>query len=216
MPLAKVRMPDSTMGAAQAGGSAKLTSGQEEALLRRCLAGDWSEFGGIVDRYRALAWAAVDAAVDDKSAVPDLVQEVFIRVYEKLPTFRFQASFSTWLFRLARNHGLSWQRRQGRWSRRVATLDMGDAGSGAGHGRPIASGEQPEALYSEGARQRALSGMLARLPGKYRLVINLYYVKEYTYDEIATALELPVNTVRTHLRRGRERLLALSSEGGWR
>src|SRR5206468_4216541 len=49
----------------------------EVAILRRCLAGDWTDYGVLVERYQRLVWAAVDAATSDKSHVPDLVQESF-------------------------------------------------------------------------------------------------------------------------------------------
>ena len=94
----------------------------EDNILQRCRSGDWSEFGWIVQRYQRLVWSAVDGVVDDKEAVPDLIQETFIRVYEKLHTFKYKSSFSSWLFRLARNHALSYSRRIQRRPR-IASID---------------------------------------------------------------------------------------------
>jgi RNA polymerase sigma-70 factor (ECF subfamily) len=192
----------------------------EQAVLRRCLAGDWTQYGWLVERYRRLVWAAVDAVVDDPASVPDVVQEVFIRVYEKLDTFRFRCSFSSWLWRLSRNYALSWRRnrlRRPQWS----SLDAprypaaGADSPALFESRADATIAAPDAAYYEDARERALSLRFRQLPPHYREVMNLYYLSEMPYEQIAGTLNLPLNTVRTHLRRGRLKLAELLEQDGW-
>jgi RNA polymerase sigma-70 factor (ECF subfamily) len=185
----------------------------EAIILQRCRSGDWSEFGWIIQRYQRLVWSAVDGVTDDKEAVPDLIQEAFIRVYEKLHTFKYKSSFSSWLFRLARNHALSYLRRIQRRPR-VASIDE--------HPRMTIERNTagppdcpPEEQYLNEAQYLALEEMLVRLPEKQRMAINLHYSGEYTYEEISRILGAPLNTVRTWLRRGREQLLRMAAEGGW-
>ena len=185
-----------------------LSAERETEILRACLAGDWSGYGTLVDRYRRLAWAAVDAVLDDPEAVPDVVQEVFIRAYEKLHTFRFNSRFSTWLYRIARNHAMNFRRRALRLP--AVSLDW-EAGLRA----KLAGGEQPERAYFVRERRRALGRMVAALPARYRAVVNLYYLGELTYEEIAEVLRTPLNTVRTHLRRARLQLARQAIECGW-
>jgi RNA polymerase sigma-70 factor (ECF subfamily) len=183
---------------------------QETAILRRCLAGDWSGYGRIVERYQRLVWTAVDAAAPDRSAVPDLVQESFVRAYEKLHLYEFRSSFASWLYRLSRNVALSASRRA---QRRPVQL-IGESSrleGGTGEGRLAG----PQQLYLESARGRALRALLAELPEQYHGPLVLYYFHELNYEQIAQALELPLNTVRTHLRRARLRLLELAREQGW-
>src|SRR5437773_11258457 len=99
-----------------------LAPDREAAILRRCQAGDWSCYGEVVDRYRRLVWAAVTAAGADEARAEDLVQEAFIRAYEKLYLFSFGSSFACWLYRLARNHALSASRKQRRDAGLLASL----------------------------------------------------------------------------------------------
>ena len=186
-------------------------SDYEDGLIRRCQAGDWSDYAELVTRYQRLAWAAVDAVVEDKSSIPDLVQEAFIRVYEKLHTFNFRAKFSSWLFRIARNIGLNYNRTR---SRRPKYDSLEEKAESSGALSIANHGDEPEAQFATTSRMEVVEGLLLQLPEKYRVVLNLYYLQEYSYTDIASALGWPLNTVRTRLKRGRERLLDLSRQEG--
>ncbi len=203
-----------------------LSAEDELEILRECQRGDWSGYGLLVQRYRRLVWAAVEAVGLDPAQSEDAVQGAFVRAYQKLNTFRFRSSFSSWLYRLARNHALSCLRTAQRRPRPISleamresgakldaasgpatALDLNEQHSGAGH--------DPQALYALAARQGALRAMLQSLPSDQREALNLYYVAEYSYEQIAQALRLPLNTVRTKLHRGKQRLMQLAVERGW-
>jgi RNA polymerase sigma factor (sigma-70 family) len=196
---------------------------REREVLQQCRRGDWSQYGWLVERYRRLVWAAVDAVCDDPAGVEDLVQEVFMRVYEKLGTYRGESGFSSWLWRLARNHALGQRRRMLRRPRWVSLeLRSGNSGTRAGYSvrdesdlRTSAALSSPDAQYVDAARDAAVRSMLARLPSDYREVLNLYYLGDYTYEDIAAATGLPLNTVRTRLRRARLRLADMARAASW-
>jgi RNA polymerase sigma-70 factor (ECF subfamily) len=181
----------------------------EGALIQRCQDGDWSHYGLLVERYRRLVWAAVDAAIDDPGQVEDVVQEVFIRVYEKLHLFGFRSSFSSWLWRLSRNHALQVRRRS---ARRPGWLSLYHNN---GSQRELRGTASPEAGYANELREEAVTGLLRALPEEYRSVLNLYYMGEHTYEDIAALTEMPLNTVRTRLRRAKQRLAELARAKGW-
>lgn len=181
----------------------------ERALIQRCQGGDWSQYGQLVERYRRLVWAAVDAAIDDPGQVEDVVQEVFIRVYEKLHLFGFRSSFSSWLWRLARNHALQVRRRR---ARRPGWLSLHHSD---GSQRELRGDASPEAGYVGELREEAALDLLRELPEEYRSVLNLYYMGEHTYEDIAKLTEMPLNTVRTRLRRAKQRLAELARAKGW-
>jgi RNA polymerase sigma-70 factor (ECF subfamily) len=183
-------------------------------VLTRCLAGDWNSYGWLVERYRRMVWAVVDAVLVEKSEVADVVQEVFIRAYQKLPGFRFQSAFSTWLYRLARNHAISHLRSRRRRPQ-THSIDAEPAVGTVAHER-LPGPSFPDADYLEAARQRELTSFLKHLDSPYREVINLYYLGDYSYEEMAELLSVPVNTVKTRLRRARMRLVSLAEQGGWR
>lgn len=189
-----------------------LTAAHEREILARCRAGDWSGYGLIVARYRRLVWAAVDAVLCGDVLVDDVVQEVFIRTYEKLHTFRGAASFSSWLYRLARNHAIGHLRKITRRPR-LSSLDDGDSGLALSERLP--DSDRPDSGYTVDARRAAVSKMVTDLPREYREVVNLYYTSELSYEDIANVLRLPLNTVKTRLRRARLRLSQSARETGW-
>ena len=181
----------------------------ERALIQRCQQGDWSQYGQLVERYRRLVWAAVDAAIDDPGQVEDVVQEVFVRVYEKLHLFGFRSSFSSWLWRLARNHALHVRRKA---QRRPTWFSLYHED---GSQRELRGAGSPETEYAAEQREAAVGDLLHALPEEYRSVLNLYYMGEHTYEDIAALTGMPLNTVRTRLRRARQRLSELARGNGW-
>ncbi len=186
---------------------------REHQILAACRAGDWSEYGVLVKRYRRLVWAAVDAVVADETAAADLVQEAFIRAYEKLHTFRGRSRFSSWLYRVARNQALSHVRRLRRRPP-PASLDDGAAGERDLHEKTAGDGG-PDQDYEHLARARAVERMLKSLPASYRELVNLHYLGEFSYQDIADTLGMPINTVKTKLRRARLRLQEQARRLGW-
>jgi len=186
---------------------------REQQILACCRNGDWSDYGILVDRYRRLVWSAVDSVLAGESVVADVVQEVFIRTYEKLHTYRGDSAFSSWLYRLARNHAIGHLRRISRRPRSVS-LDDSDGGPDL-HAR-LAGSSGPDTGYADQAREQALGYLLAKLPLEYREAVSLYYLGDYTYDGIAEILSVPLNTVKTRIRRGKQRLVDMARETGWR
>ncbi len=185
----------------------------DEAIIRRCQAGDWSDYDRLVERHRRIVWAAIDAVIDNKSLIPDLVQESFIRAYRKMGTYQFKSSFSSWIFRLARNHAISYLRSKAAKLRSTSIDDDSDENQPIS--QRLAGGTEPAAEYEREDMRRSLDMFLSQLPEHYRAVLNLYYLQEYSYEEIAQIQGIPLNTVRTHLRRARQKLMELTGQGGW-
>lgn len=185
----------------------------EAGILTRCREGDWSDYGLIVDRYRRLVWAAVDAVLVGDESVPDVVQEVFIRAYEKLYTWRGDGQLSTWLYRLARNHALNHVRRLKRNPARISLEASEDTGRGLKE--KLAAESVPDDAYSSSAKQAALRQMLASLPEEHRQTLNMFFLHEMSQEEIAQVTGKRINTIKTHLRRGRMKLVRMAEEQGW-
>jgi RNA polymerase sigma-70 factor (ECF subfamily) len=198
----------------QAGAMGREYSAELEAgILARCRAGDWSDYGLIVERYRRLVWAAVDAVLVGDESIPDVVQEVFIRAYEKLHTWRGDGQLSTWLYRLARNHALNHLRRLKRNPARISLEASEDTGRGLKE--RLAAASVPDDAYAADAQQAALRQMLASLPEDYRQTLNMFYLHEMSQEEIAEVTGKRINTIKTHLRRGRMKLARMAAEQGW-
>src|ERR1700733_14156825 len=146
--------------------------------------------------------------------VEDLAQEAFLRLYRALPEFRGDATVSTYLYRIVVNLSQDeWKRRRKERTHLASEPAFAeDESSGdwlenfAGDDLAGEHARTPEQLMSDGDVQRVVDEELMALPEIERSVLVLYHQEECSYEGIAVALELPINTVRTHLHRGRKRL----------
>ena len=161
----------------------------ERADVRRAATGDHEAFERLYRDHvgRVYSLAVRMAGVEDAE---DLVQEVFLRAWSKLGTFRGEAHFGTWLHRLAVNHIL--RRRATRCRREARRVPWEDVFSRLVAPRARASAE---ALDLERA--------LERLPARARHVFVLYDVEGWSHEDVANALGVSVGTSKSQLHRAR-------------
>jgi RNA polymerase sigma-70 factor (ECF subfamily) len=126
----------------------------------------------------------------------ELTQEVFVRVHERLDSFRGESRFSTWLYRLAYNKTIERRRRA-----RLRVEHVPCEGLTA---PAVPSGPHEAALERE--RERAVALLVEGLPDVYRSVVHMHYWMDQTIDEIAETLDVPAGTVKSYLSRARARL----------
>jgi RNA polymerase sigma-70 factor, ECF subfamily len=160
----------------------------EEALVRRAQAGDRDAFRSLYQAYQDRVFATAYRIAGDRETAADLTQEVFVKVFEELPGFRFGSRFSTWLYRVAANHAInkaSETARHARLNERVA------------RDRPSMAPATPPARdrFADERIQAALGGLSVKL----RAVTVLRYLEGLSYDEIAETLDLSVGTVKSRL-----------------
>lgn len=145
--------------------------------------------------------------------VEDLAQEAFLRLYRALPEFRGDATVSTYLYRIVVNLSQDeWKRRRKERTHiaeEPAFLEEDEAGGWienfAGDER-TEHARSPQQLLEDADLVRLVDAELLALPETERAVLVLYHQEEQSYEGISAALGLPINTVRTHLHRGRKRL----------
>src|SRR5580700_5300002 len=142
--------------------------------------------------------------------VDELAQDVFLRLYRALPSFRGEALVSTYLYRITVNVAQDeWKRRQ-RIDRKNVSLseEQGDRGGSTWTWEDRLEYSCPNALQSLEHRefQQRVETHLAQLSQVERTILVLYHQEERSYDQIAAALRIPIGTVRTHLHRGRKKL----------
>ena len=154
-----------------------------------------------------------------RERLDDLAQEVFLRLYRALPEFRGDSALSTYLYRIVVNVA------QDEWKRRrkergvIAMAPAMEEEDDAGWIESFAGDElteharNPEQRMEDAEVQAAVEAALRELPEMERAVLVLYHQEELSYEGIAAALGLPINTVRTHLHRGRKRLSQALSGG---
>lgn len=168
----------------------------DEALVMEVQAGNIRPFSLLVQRYQTrLVWF-VRRIVSDEEQATDIVQDALFKLYRSIDRYDPRRRFSTYVFTIAKNEAISWLRRQ----RQNLQLD---------EIAEIADDVELVAQFEDRERSNRVRTAIAGLEGKYRQVIELYYIDQLDYQEISSRLALPLNTVRTHLRRAKEQLATL-------
>jgi RNA polymerase sigma factor (sigma-70 family) len=167
-------------------------------LVELVLAGDQNAFAGLVERYKDAVHNLSYRMLSNTTEAEDVTQETFVRAYTQLATYKPVHKFSTWLLSIASHLAIDQLRR-----RRFLTLPLEDV--------PILEwiadvGAGPEQSALESEQQDEIQQYLQRLPSKYRAVIVLRYWYDFSYEEIATALNLTPPLVKARLHRARELL----------
>ncbi len=163
-----------------------------DITVRRAQQGDPDAFGILYDAHASRVYAICLRMARDPGRATELVQDVFVRVWSRLGSFRGESGFATWLHRLAVNVVLQQGRAdQRRRDRVMAEADLGSV-------TPPVAGR-----WSDPGTRLDLEAALAVLPEDLRQVFVLHDVEGYQHDEIATLLECPVGTSRSHLFRAR-------------
>lgn len=133
----------------------------------------------------------------------DASQETFGIVFRKLPEFRFQSKFSSWVYRIAVNASIDLKRRSS--TRQLSSLDAIQASSEAGTGLRFDLRddriEMPFATASRHELEREIQSAISRLSPKLRAITVLRYVENLSYEEIGEALSISIGTVKSRLAR---------------
>lgn len=154
-----------------------------------------------MDRFGEEIKRLIFTYVRNHSVVDDLSQEVFVKVYKNLPLFRGDSTMKTWIYRIAINTCKDYL---SSLKHRVQQLVQ-----------PLLSvGTLPEEMVVQTEERRQLAQVVMLLPLKYREVLILHYYRDFSVEEISDLLTLNSNTVKTRLRRGREKIKEYMVEGG--
>jgi RNA polymerase sigma-70 factor (ECF subfamily) len=164
-------------------------------IIERVLAGEQDAFAVLVERYTDAVQRLAFRMLQNGPETEDVTQEVFLRAYTQLATYKPTHTFSTWLLSIAAHLAIDHLRR-----RRFLALPFDAVPFLEWIIDPCAGPEQ-EAL--DGEQRDELQTSLQRLPGKYRAVIVLRYWHDLSYAEIASVLHLPPPIVKARLHRGR-------------
>lgn len=171
-------------------------------LVRQTLCGNTSAYNGLVMRYQRQVYNLAYRMLGNAEDAGDLVQETFLRAYGALASFRQDASFLTWLYKIASN--LCIDQLRSRKARSALSLDVE-----LEEGREPAADSRncsPEELAIRDSVQEVVQRAISNLPEKYRVVVVMRHLQDMSVEEIANVLDMPTGTVKTHLFRAREML----------
>jgi RNA polymerase sigma-70 factor, ECF subfamily len=176
--------------------------GPDEELVVRAQGGDKRAFDLLVLKYQQKVAKLISRYMRDQSEVQDVTQDAFIKAYRALPGFRGDSAFFTWLYRIAintvKNHLMALGRRPPGDDLEAEVAEQMDLG---GRLREHATPER-ELLTEEIAQ--TVQAALDDLPDDLRTAIVLRELEGLSYEEIATAMDCPIGTVRSRIFRARE------------
>ncbi len=171
-------------------------------LMQRCRRRDHAAFDEVVSRHKGRVHSYIVRMLGGSDDAEDLTQEVFVRMYQSLDSFRSEASLTTWLFRIANNLCIDYFRRNKKHRANAYSLDephnnLGDDGAA---GREIAdTAHEPFRALANLELSERLEGAIGTLPEKLRAVLILHDVEDVPYDEIARIVGCPLGTVKSRL-----------------
>ncbi len=177
-------------------------------LIRQAQQGDQHALTQLVISQQHYVYSIAMSVLKNPEDAADLTQEAFIRLFRALPQYNGESRFTTWLYRLVVNLGRDELRRRGRQAPIAPPADDEERDQLAA----IADNDRwndPELSLDSQEVRHQVRQALSQLEEHYRLVLTLYYFEDMKYSDIAEILGIPLNTVKSHIRRGKERLATL-------
>lgn len=177
---------------------------QEQLWVEQARAGDKHAFSRLVQAYQRPVYNLTYRMLGNQQEAEDAAQETFLRAYAGLRKYSPEHKFSTWLFSIANHHCIDRLRK-----RRMRLLSFDD--------NPVLQnleGEvpRPDHAVLDGEQRLEIQALLNQLEPEYRMPLILRYWEDYSYEEIATTLQLTVAAVKSRLFRARQQIAKLYSE----
>lgn len=168
--------------------------------VRGARAGDPAAFDALYEAHVERVYALCLRMTADERRAETLTQEVFVKAWRRLDTFRGESAFATWLHRVAVNTVLDDRKRRSRRPAQLSAVPEGAwSGADTGHGDPT--------------RRLRLERAIASLPERARTALVLHGVEGYSYEEVAERMGVALGTVKSHVHRARALLLERLEEG---
>ena len=178
-------------------------------LVRQAGEGDRDAFRELFERYQRRVLSVVMGMLHDREAALDVTQDTFIKAYRSIDRFKGEASFYTWIYRIAVNLAIDWQRRE--WRRPMAAPTRSPSGDGPeedaidriGDETP---GNDPFLATRDRQLRERVREAIEELTPDHKAVILLREVEGLSYDEISRAMQCSIGTVMSRLHYARKKL----------
>ena len=183
-----------------------LKAQQDIELVHKARKGDQQAYGELLSRYRDAIYFMLLKMVNSPVDAEDLTIEAFGKAFKNIDQYTPNFAFSTWLFKIATNNCIDFIRKK-----RASHVSLDQTVDGEDSLAPstmIQSDDpDPETYMINKQKIKHMRNVVSKLKPRYRTLVELRYFKEYSYDEIAAELEIPIGTVKAQLFRARELLL---------
>ena len=178
----------------------------DSELAGQVVDSDAASFEMLFRRYQNDVRLQVRRLVRDESAAEDVVQEVFLTVWERVDQWRGEGEFRAWLMRVASNAALSQLRKVQRRREQRLELSMPEADEGKYPEWLLETSAGPDILAERADERRLVNRLVEDLPDEQREAIRLYYDAELDVSDTAQRLGVPAGTVKSRLYHGRQQI----------
>lgn len=176
----------------------------DQEIIQLCKQGDRDAFNVLVETYQKQVFNIAYNMLSDYDDASDAAQEVFIKVYRSITSFKEQSAFSTWLYRICSNVCKDILRKR---QRRGVSVSLDTDSDSAEHIGELPSQQPtPEEHIVMNERQQAVREAIDSLSSEYKEIIIYSDIHRLSYDEIAKILKCPCGTVKSRLNRARNAL----------
>jgi len=179
----------------------------DEELVDLAQEGSLPAFASLIERHKAAVFSMALRVIGNREDAEEAAQDAFVRAFRALDTFRRDAKFCTWLYRISMNVCLT-KARQSRLEVISIEDSMEDDGS-----TPLQIPDQadrPDQIVERTEFNDRVRELIAALPPNYSAVLTLYHIQDLSYEEISQTLDLPLGTVKAQLFRARDALKKLA------
>ena len=170
-------------------------------ILREAAQGNIQAFENVYKATANFVFNVAFRVVNNKEDAQEVVQEVYLMVYQKLKEFRFESSFKTWIYRITVNNAINFAKKNANARNKMNVYN-----------EQLVAGSVPNDVHGDIEQEhheKVVNRFLGAINPEQRACVVLRNVEGLSYQQIAETLQLNINTVRTRLKRAREKLLSL-------
>lgn len=182
------------------------------ALIRRAQNGDRDALNELVISQQQYVYSIAMSVLHHPEDASDLAQEAFVRLFRSIRQYNGESRFTTWLYRLVVNLGRDELRRRGRQVPEMNAPTTEDELDPVTLIVDTVDERDPQQALDIAETRRMLGECLDELDPAYRMALTLFYFYDKKYNDIAEDMNIPLNTVKSHIRRGKERMFDLMRE----
>ena len=168
---------------------------QDKSIIERVKAGENAAFKALIEKYKDDAFSLACSIVKDEGLAEDILQDVFVKVYDKIQTFKYQSSFYTWLYRIVVNQSYNELRKK-----RFTQLNIFDSASRK---------EEAASRIDNQDLKQVIQNALKKMKAGEALVLRLFYLSELKIEEVVEITGFSKSKVKVTLHRARKNLAVI-------
>jgi RNA polymerase sigma factor (sigma-70 family) len=170
-----------------------MTNDPDHFIIDKVLAGEQPLYAELVNKYKTYAFTIAQKILQNRPDAEEAAQDAFIKAYHHLHGFNRESKFSTWLYRIVFNTAISYKRKA---KQQFQSLEM----------TIIAYNQDAEGILEKTDKKKYIHQALGKLNETDRAALTLFYLEEFSLEEIAAITGMQANTTKVRIHRARQRL----------